>query len=88
MKIKSLVEFGVIKIGDYLDACVSPNKLYACAYDSNNSWWIFQQDQFEIVEETRLMSEVLDEVSHSIEYKCPEKSYTLEELKALKELLK
>lgn len=82
---------GNIKTGDYLDACVSPNKLHACAYDSNNNWWIFQQGQFEIVEEeSRPMREVLDEVLENVEaiQKVYDNKYTLSELKELKELLK
>lgn len=79
MKIKALGSIGSIEADDILEAIISPDKTMAVAFDQKTdiNYFYFYKDtdpKFTIVE---------DELS--IDNK---KIYTLEELKALKELFK
>ena len=80
MKIRALDEIGVIKQGDVLEAIVSSDKNAAFAFEPKNStgWFFYKENmpRFEIIEEEQ-------ETPSRIMY--GDKTYSLEELKALKE---
>lgn len=49
MKIKLKIPFGNLKTGDIVDASVSPNKMNAHFYDSNNLGYFITSYDFEII---------------------------------------